>query len=98
VSRSAILATVTRARLGFALATVASQAQEAAAPIKACVVLMPQRTGGEIQGGRPGARLDTGRIQAALTLCNPGLAAALESDGAKNAFESAPFVHLRRGA
>ena len=62
----------------------------------ACAVFSAHRTDGEIQGGRPGAGPDTERIQAALNLCNPGMAVALESDGAKNAFESAPLV-LPRG-
>ncbi len=57
--------------------------------IPACSVLSAERAA-------PSGKLDTARIQTALSLCAPGRAVVLRGDGARRVFESAPLI-LPRG-
>lgn len=63
--------------------------------LMACAVLSARLTSAQVQAA-PAAELDTARIQTALSLCSPGRAVVLKSDGSKTAFESAPLI-LPRG-
>lgn len=73
------------ALLALAASAVALHAQ--AIPVKACAVLRAHHAA-LIAQSVP----DTARIQGALSLCLPGEAVVLESEGQNNAFTSAPLV------
>ena len=74
----------------FALLACAGAAAAAGGEAGACAVLEARFTARQAET-RP-ETLDTGRIQAALNLCNPGMAVVFESKGEENAFVSGPLI------
>jgi polygalacturonase len=78
------------------LGCATAQAQPAAARPRACAVLKGRFTAAEATRLNPPSQIDSGRIQHALSLCNPGEVVVLENDQERNAFLSAPLI-LPRG-
>jgi polygalacturonase len=70
--------------------------QSAAARPRACALLKARFTAAEATRLNPPSQIDSGRIQHALSLCDPGEVVVLEKDQDKNAFLSAPLI-LPRG-